>query len=664
MNTDRIRELRNQIIKAKQAYYYGGRPILSDEQYDALEDKLRELNPSDPLLATVGAPVPPNNILSKATHRMPMGSQNKVNSAAEFMTWYQKSAEGGAVVVSLKGDGASAAAYYSDGKLVQAISRGDGLVGEDITANAVKFKGLPVYTADEFGAFTGAVRFEAILTVEDWGIVDPERRKNPRNAGSGIMGRKNGEQSELLTCYAFDIDDTRPGRTLQSEIHKFERLGALGFNVIDHQRCTAPEQVVAYFERVREGRDALPIWIDGIVIRVDDIALQSRLGVTANRPKGQVAWKFDSKGAETTLLSYSISVGHTGALIPTAQLEPVEIGGTTVASALLNNWDEIERLGVAVGDRVWLIKANDIIPKIVSRVEAAANRVPIPVPTHCPVCQAAVARRKNTGGGEGVIIECTNPECDAKAAGKIKRWVKALDLQGLGDSVREALVAQLALEDAADLYRLKDNPDALAALIITPEKGLRLGKKRAAVILDAIEARRTLTLVEFLGSLGIDRLGQRRVELMITQANGALDKLEDWTSGKLRDADFAAKVGVPGVGAALQESIDKFAPVIKKLLVAGVHIDGTGVRITPPTESGAKTVCISGKLPSGKKKQDYAVPLLAAGIQLVDTVNKELTYLVVASSDSESSKTTKARKLGVQVISEDELNALIAGDFS
>jgi DNA ligase (NAD+) len=462
-----------------------------------------------------------------------------------------------------------------------------------------------------------------------------------------------------LSCYAFDLDDTRPGRTVQFEAPKFERLQELGFSVIEHQCCTSADEVVQYFETVRDTRDTLPFWIDGIVVRVDDVQLQSRLGVTANRPKGQVAWKFDSKGAETTLLAYSISVGHTGALIPTAQLEPVEIGGTTVSNALLNNWDEIERLGVAVGDRVWLIKANDIIPKIISLVEAGPNRTPIALPTECPVCHAAVARRRNTGGGEGAIIECTNPECDAKSAGKIKRWVKALDLQGLGDSVREALVDQLGLEDAADLYRLKDNPEALANLIITPEKGLRLGKKRAAVILEAIEARRELSLVEFLGSLGIDRLGQRRVELMITQAGGELDRLEDWTSGKLRDSEFAAKVGVPGVGPALQETIDVFKPVIDKLTEAGVRIVRTGVTVGVSSNTSGKTLCISGKLPSGKKKQDYKAPLAAIGIDLVDAVSKELTYLVVASSDSESSKTTKARKLGVAVISEQDLADLL-----
>lgn len=657
----RVLDLRNRIAKAKQAYYYGGKALMTDEEYDALEDQLAALAPDDPLLGSVGAPMPPDAILTKATHRIPMGSQNKVNSTAEFTSWYNKSAPGGVVVASLKGDGASAAAYYAEGRLVQAISRGDGTTGEDITANAVKFKGLPVFVADERGPFSGAVRFEAILTVADWGILDPQRRKNPRNAGSGIMGRKDGQSSELLTAFAFDVDDTRPGKAITTEWDKLEHLAQLGFNIIEHHKCHSPEEGVAYFDEVRDKRDTLPIWIDGVVFKIDDVEAQQRLGVTANRPKGQVAWKFDSKGAETTLLSYSISVGHTGALIPTAQLAPVEIGGTTVSNALLNNWDEINRLGVAVGDRVWLIKANDIIPKIVSVVEQSPDRVLIAEPTACPVCGGAVARRRNTGGDEGAVIECTNDDCEAKAAGKIKRWVKALDIEGLGDSVRLALVDQLGLQDVADLYKLRDNPEGLANLVINPEKGIRLGQKRASVILAAIEARRQLTLVEFLGSLGIDRLGQRRVELMIQQAEGELDALSDWQAGKLRSADFAAKVGVPGVGTALAETIDQFGPIIERLLQAGVSVTGTGVARETAGDGPRQTVCISGKLPSGKKKNDYAAPLAERGYELVDAVTKDLTLLVVAEADSTSSKADKAKKLGVKVISEAELQALLEG---
>ncbi len=661
MSARRVLELRNQILKAKQAYYYGGTPIMTDAEYDALEDELKELSPEDDVLALVGAPVPPDTILQKAKHRIPMGSQNKVNDVEDFRTWYEKSADGGALLASLKGDGASAAAYYEDGRLRQVISRGDGFEGEDITANAVKFRGLPIIVSDEDGEhFSGAVRFEVILTIENWKKLDPSQAKNPRNAGSGIMGRKNGLNSELLSCFAFDIEEVRDGQTrpFKTEHERMDRLSRWGFAVIDNQLCETADEAISYYEKIAQSRDELPFWIDGVVFKVNDLERQRSLGITANRPKGQVAWKFDSKGAETRLLDYSITVGHTGALIPTAHLAPVDIAGTTVSNALLNNWDEIARLDVAVGDTVWLIKANDIIPKITGVRKRPKNRKLILVPTECPVCHSPVGRRKNTAGADGVVIECQNDDCPARSVGKLKRWIKSLDIQGIGDVVRHALVEQLGVEDAAGLYQLKDDPKALAELVINPEKELRLGDKRAQSILQSIEQKRELSLVQFLGSLGIDRLGTRRVELMVRAAGGALDTLADWRNDKLRDPELAAQAGVPTVGTLIADSISAQGDVIDHLLHAGVRITELGVEHDAPEQSDRLTLCITGKLPSGKKKGDYEAPLAAVGIELVDSVTEGLSFLVLADPSSSSSKAKKARKLGVQLISEEELQTL------
>lgn len=654
----RIAQLRNQILKAKQAYYYGADPIFSDREYDALEDELRKLAPDDAVLALVGAPVPPDSMLTKAAHRIPMGSQSKVNSIEEFRTWHEKS-DFAVLHASLKGDGASAAAYYEGGRLKQCISRGDGSVGEDVTANALKFKGLPAYVEVGARPFNGAVRLEVILTVADWGVVDPARSKNPRNAGTGIMGRKNGSQAELLTAFAFDLDED--GQKFAFESEKTDRLAELGFQVIQHELCKTTEEAIAFYERTGRGRDSLPIWIDGVVLKLNDIAAQRALGVTSGRPKGQIAWKFDSVGAETTLLGVNVSGGHTGALIPNAELEPVEIGGTTVKSASLANYGEVERLGLAVGDRVWVIKANDIIPKVVRVVEQGVNRQPILPPSQCPFCGGSVGPRKNTGGDESVVIECQNEDCPKKSIGKIKRWITSVDIQGIGDSVRMALVEQLELEDAADLYLLRHKKEALAALIINGEKEIRLGEKRAATILEGVEARRALSVPEFLGSLGIDRLGKRRVELMIRAVPGELDTLEHWRAGKLRDAEFAEKAGVPNTGAALQDGLDAMSALIERMLAAGVVVTAQVLAAAASDGSGSalKTVCISGKLPSGKKKSDYAAPLEAAGYRLVDSVEAGLAFLVLAEPGSTSSKAQKARKLNVTVISEEELERML-----
>ncbi len=400
-----IQQLRNLILKAKHAYYYSGEPIMSDAEYDALEDQLRLLSPEDPVLALVGAPVSGDSMLTKASHSIPMGSQSKVNSEEEFRQWLLKGG-GARVHASLKGDGGSAAAYYRDGRLLQAITRGDGTVGEDVTANALRFKGLPAWVGSGEAGFTGAVRFEVILTVEDWTRLDPSRSKNPRNAGNGIMGRKNGHQSDLLTIYAFDIDEVADGASIvfSTESEKARRLQELGFNVIPHCLCEDADQAVAYFQEIARTRDSLPFWIDGVVMKLNDVALQNELGVVSGRPRGQVAWKFDSSGVETVIEGVVISGGHTGALSPTAQLRPVEIGGTTVSSASLANFDEIDRLDVAVGDKVWLIKANDIIPKIVRVTERAPDRQPILRPVVCPFCGGEVGRRSTIDGTEGTIV--------------------------------------------------------------------------------------------------------------------------------------------------------------------------------------------------------------------------------------------------------------------
>ena len=308
--TSKITYLRNLILQAKHAYYHRGEAIMSDAEYDSLEDELHLLSPDDSVLALVGAPVAEDSMLTKARHAMPMGSQSKVNSEDEFRTWCAKN-QVEALHASIKGDGASAAAYYTDGRLVQVISRGDGTVGEDITANALHFKGLPAWAGLDGDSFSGSVRFEVILTVEEWTKIDPTRSTNPRNAGTGIMRRKNGHHADCLTIFAFDLDEMRAGLSVEfrTETEKSARLESLGFSVISHVQCWNADKAVEYFQTIARTRDSLPIWIDGVVLKIDDIAKQLAMGVTAGRPKGQVAWKFDSSGAETVLEGVLVSGG-------------------------------------------------------------------------------------------------------------------------------------------------------------------------------------------------------------------------------------------------------------------------------------------------------------------------------------------------------------------
>jgi DNA ligase (NAD+) len=654
----RINLLRSQILRAKTAYYYSASPIMPDSAYDALEDELRLLSPSDPVLALVGSPVPANSMLTKAQHLMPMGSQSKINSEPEFRAWYAKNGVK-KVHASLKADGGSAAAYFSEGRMIQAITRGDGQVGEDVTVNAMKFQCLPAFAGTDGVGFTGSVRFEVVLTVSDWEKIDPAKSKNPRNAGNGIVGRKNGSQSEFLTAFAFDIDETRNGEPVVwlTETQKTDRLTELGFNVIDHECFDNADGVIEYFNKITKGRGELPMWIDGVVVKSDSIEHQRQLGVTSGRHKGQTAWKFGAEGGESVLEAVVVSGGHTGGLYPTAQFSPVEIGGTTVCNASLANYDEIERLGIAIGDKIFVVKSNDVIPKISHVIERPESRTPIAVPCSCPFCGGEVGKKINSGGDEGVILVCKNPDCSKKSTGKIGRWISSLDILGIGDSVLEAMVDTFDLSDAGDLYALNKNASGLANLMINAEREIRLGEKRANSILEAIDAKRKLSLSEFLGSLGIDYLGKRRVELMIKAADGELNTLADWRNGKLRGQALAAKAGVPSIGDQIQTAIDAMSAVIDKMLANGVTVMAFEKPVT--SDNALKTICISGKLPSGKKKSDYESPLLSRGFQLVDDVAKGLSFLVLADPNSTSSKSQKAQKLGVAVISEDALIELI-----
>lgn len=635
---DRLSYLRDKIKKAKQAYYYGGNPIMTDAEYDVLERELRQFNPNDPLLLMTGAPVPPDHILERAEHSFFMHSLDNAADYAEFAVWYFKYR--GQMHLSLKGDGGSAAAYYQDGELISVVSRGDGWVGENITSNAVNFKNLPTVVGHNF---TGCVRFEAILTKEDWAIADPSMASNPRNVGNGIMGRKDGYNSHLISAFALDTFTDQIEFSSYSD--KFEYMANLGFTPIQWWTCHDLKTANNIYEEVLNNRPNLDFWIDGIVARIDAISVYKEHGFSGGRPRTHIAWKFLEESVTTRLIGVTITGGHTGAIIPTAVLEPVRLGGTTVQKALLNNWNEIERLDVAIGDTVNVIKSKDIIPKIVGVAERPAARMPILEPPECPFCGGETRRQDGLSGG-GAVTMCINGGCPAKMEGKINKWVNTLDVLGIGDAVLNAMISKLGVSSPADLYRL--TKDQLSDLIINDEKDIRLGEKRAEGILGELESKKSVPLHQFLGALGIPFLGQRRAEL-INEALG-FSTLDQWLTDEiLQRADEAC---IPNIARSIYDGLQNSRALIDDLLLCGITIK------TASAAAGA-TVCITGKLSSGRTKGEYEQPLMARGWQLVDSVTKDLDYLVVADPSANTNKTQKAKKYGVKIISEEELINLI-----
>lgn len=652
-NSLKVASLASLIAKAKQAYYFSGQEIMSDAEYDALEDELGKLDPGHPILQTVGAPVEAGERhLSRAKHRMMMGSQNKVNTGEEFGAWLgRRGGSRGGLHCSLKADGCSIAAYYENGKLTQVVTRGDGVEGEDVTANALCFKGLPAVIGQQINC---SIRLEAVLTVSDWRLVDPQKTSNPRSLANGILGRKDGKNAGFLTTLAFDVS----GVDAETEKDKSLWLESQGFGTTKWTMAQNTLEVERFLQENQTLRDSgkMDYWADGVVVKINDLETQKKLGEASGRPKGQVAWKFSAETAVSKVVEVEWTVGHTGAVTPVAQITPVRLGGTTVQRVSLANPEIIEVLGLKIGSEVEIVKAGDIIPKI-TKVVKGGNGKPIEVPNCCPDCDGKLQKMTNVDGSDSTVVYCRNTECEAQTAGRLKRWAKSRDVLGLGDSVIEALCQSGQVKTVPDLFTLK--AEDIEDVIINQEKKIRLGRKRADAICREIQEKGgQMTLAEFLGSFGTRKLGVRRAQLMI-QANPELKNIERWFDGSLSKPEFAAKAGVPNSGTQILEGLIEREEMINQ---ARKHISILNDEGDDKEKTNLPLICITGSLPSGKKKSHWKEPLEKAGYVLTDTVTKDLFALVVSDPSVATSKSQKATKMGIKIISESELEKLCKND--
>jgi DNA ligase (NAD+) len=654
-------ELVRTLKSAEEAYYNRSSGTMEDAEYDRLRDELAEIAPNHPHLSKVGAPLEATGMLSKKPHSMPMGSQRKAMNKDEFYKWAHSAAKALGKDVgsfdfsfSYKVDGGSFSFDFVDGVLVECLSRGDGFVGLEVTDNARKFQGIPdvVYDPRSGRKFTGLIRGEVVLFVEDWKFIDPEMTTNPRNVGNGIAGRESGVDSDKLHVIAFRAYEK--GREIADTESEMARIiDGMGFDVAPSASGRI-DSIWNSFEKLdthrRDGSLSIPYWIDGAVVKLDSIADQTKLGSSGNRPKGQIAVKFAAVGTPSALEDVVLSVGHTGLISPTGAFTPVQISGTTVSSALLVNWDNIEELDIAVGDKVELYKAGEIIPRVLRVVERPSSRKPIPRPTCCPVCSGEVGKKKNVGGHESSHLFCLNPDCRAKASGKIGRYIKSLNILGIGDEVLLSMTNAGIVGSAADLYSLKSRKSQLANLTMV-QSGVRIGENRAESIISEIEKKRSLTIPELLGSLGIDHLGKRRVEIIMKAVPGKLDKLDSWFDGTLLTC--AEEARIPNMAQPIHENLQRLQPTIQAILNNGVNV--TAVEFKEAKE-GAISFCITGKLSQPKKA--YQTMIQDAGHIWKTSVTSDLDYLVIADPDSPSSKAKKARSLGVKCVSEVELAEL------
>lgn len=673
-------ELRLVIDKADMGYYRKD-AILTDAEYDILKGVLKGLDETDERLTRVGPPYDPTEIGNKVPHSIPMGSlDNTDDGILGFDPWLENvcdklGADGATVMATLKVDGGSVCASYKGGKLVRVATRGNGEVGEDITINGARFRNLPTVLSQ---AIDCEVRGEAILYVSDYKAIRsrdagipfdqiPEAdRSNPRNIGNGILGRHDGQDSDKIRFLAFNI----VGCEVADEAQKWATLYDLGFQPIPFRVCSTSKELHDFYAEIVAKRPDLPFEIDGIVVALFEKAQQD-VFITADpksrlRPKHSRAIKFPHKSNTTVLESVEVTVGHTRMIIPTAKLREVRIGGVNVTSALLNNYTEVQRLGIAIGDEVEVVLAGDIIPKIIRKVKDGVNRTPIVEPSVCPSCAAPTTRTLR--GKEGACTYCTSPRCAAAVFAKLDCWIgtskKGVGILDIGDSMIKALWDNGSLADPADLYTL--TVDGLKNVQIG--KGVRIGLSRAEKVVANIQSKKNLTLSVFLGSLGIELLGRRRVVLLQEAAAGQLDRLEDWM-----DIDKLKTIQLAGYGdsirAAVVQGMEENLELIKKLLANGVSVNrGVSDAFVEAADIEANTPITVGNKPfaglsfcfTGTREGEDEV--IALGGITKSGISKGLDYLVQKDATSQSNKTKKAEQYGTQIIGVDYLQKAIAGE--
>ncbi len=664
---ENIEHLREQLRHHEYLYYVLDAPEITDAAYDALLRELRALEAQHPDLVTPDSPTrrvggKPREGFVKAPHSSPMLSLDNVFGEEELRDFDRRvrgliPGEAFAYVAELKLDGLSMAVHYRNGKLHQALTRGDGLIGEDVTENARTIRSIP-FSLRQHKAAHGAdaaddweARGEVVFNRRAFEKLNAERDAqelprfaNPRNAAAGSLRVLDptitaSRQLEYFTYFLFH-NGVQAAATQHAAL---EQLGQLGFKVNRYwKRCEDIEELTAFCKEFEEKRDQLPYEIDGVVAKVDSIEQQARLGWTAKAPRWAIAYKFPARQEETDVENIDVNVGRTGALTPVALLVPVNVGGVMVSRATLHNEDEIERLGIQIGDRVLVERSGDVIPKVVRVVRQGAHRRPFHMPKHCPVCGGEVVRAEGEAASR-----CVNTNCPARLKESVLHFSArgVMDIDGLGEALVNQLVDRGMVRSVADLYRLK--PDDLAALE-------RMGEKSAQKLSANIEASRKQPLPRILNGLGIPFVGERTAQFL-AEAFGDLDAIAQSSEDDLQKAEE--------VGPKVAHSIHTFfhEPRNRDLVerLRAEHLPFT-YEFTRPAASAlsGKTFVLTGTLPS-LSREEAKQRIESLGGKVSASVSKKTDYVV--SGAEPGSKLDKAQTLQVKVLDEDGLLDLLKG---
>lgn len=621
---DRIKELEGLLAKA-QNDYYNGTPTVSDEVYDAWKDELSDLNAVSYYLKAVGAP--PVSEWVKVKHIHPMGSLNKVNTLEEMSEWVTAYAPGEELVVSEKLDGISVSVRYVNGKLTQALTRGDGKIGEDITVNVARMHGVP----DKIPRKTTClVRGEIIIRKSDFEDHFKANYANTRNAASGIAKRYDGQSCEHLSVLFYKV---LGGPKLETEADQFKFIESMGLSTpgwsLSRMIPGSKTPLDIWVEYHQSKRDQLDYDIDGLVISVNDLGKQFLLGEKDMRPLGAVAFKFAPVTRESVLRSITWQTGGTGRITPVANFDPVNLLGAQVSNASLYNWKYINTLKLDIGSRILVARANDVIPRVVS-VTAGVGTIAQP-PTTCPSCGAEVVQ-------EGEFHVCPNRDgCSAQVVGRVSQWLSNLGILEWGDVLLEKLTTSGLVKSIPDLYRL--TVEQVAGLD-------RMGSASATKALGLLHEKKVLPLDLLLGSLCIPGVAQSTIRLLMDSGYDDIHKLRELNVGTLSK--------VKGIGPIKAGVISKWVKENSQIVD---ELDQVGVRVQEPIRGkfSGMYFCFTGEMEN--KRGDLEQMVRAQGGEVKGSVTKKLTYLVAA--DTTTTKAAAARKYGTKCISEEEFLALV-----
>jgi len=659
-----IEKLREKLRHHEYLYYVLDEPEISDAEYDRMMNRLRGLEAAHPELVTPDSPTvrvggAPREGFSTVRHARPMLSLDNAFSYDALREWDRRVREGSGqekieYIAEHKFDGLSISLQYEDGMLARGVTRGDGTTGEHVTPNVKTIRSIPLRV--DAAALKKIklradfeVRGEVMMTRKAFEALNRQQEQtggkifvNPRNSAAGAVRVLDpaitaARRLDFFAYYLL-VDGKVP---FAKHSDSLQALKQLHFRASDDWKlCQGIEAVIAYCEEWDAKREKLPYEIDGVVIKVNSTAIQNELGYTAKAPRWAIAYKYPARQETTIVNDIIVQVGRTGTLTPVAVLEPVQVGGVTVSRSTLHNMDEIERLGLQIGDTVLVERAGEVIPHVLKVVKPGKNRKPFKMPKHCPECGSTIHHVE----GE-VAYRCVNAACPAKRKESLLHFAgrHAMNIDGLGDKIVDQLVDKGLVKDVADLYSLK--LEDLAALE-------RMAEKSAQNLLDEIEASKKNNLARLIYALGIQFVGERTAQLLAEH----FSSLEELAAAKDEQLIEVPEVG-PKVAASIAEFFSEPAnlKLIKKLHKAGVHPTAEKRKVKSNKFAG-KSFVFTGGL-ANRSREEAGEIVQQHGGKVSGSVSKKTDYVVVGTDPG--SKYDKAKELGARILTEQEFEKLL-----